>query len=172
MTLSYRRERLVRIKKKNEERLGELASKGRVKALFGSEVTEILEDRVRLRLGERSVELPNDYVFVFAGGEPPFELLRGMGVRFGGERAERAGRPIVLSVRKHQSADLVRRPLAAVGDFRAGFRLTPRPADQATHFASRKVRRCLRPVRERRSAAALLSRPRNQTSRPSRLQRF
>ena len=94
VTLSYRRERLVRIKKKNEERLGELASKGRVKALFGSEVTEILEDRVRLRLGERSVELANDHVFVFAGGEPPFDLLRGMGVRFGGERA---GGPAVPS---------------------------------------------------------------------------
>jgi len=32
-------------------------------------------------------ELPNDYVFVFAGGEPPFELLRRMGVRFGGDAA-------------------------------------------------------------------------------------
>jgi hypothetical protein len=48
-------------------------------------VTEILEDRVRLRVGDRTVELPNDYVFVFAGGEPPFGLLRQMGVRFGGE---------------------------------------------------------------------------------------
>jgi len=85
VTLSYRRERLVRIKKKNEERLGQLMSKGRAKALFGSEVTEILEDRVRLKLGERLVELPNDFVFVFAGGEPPFAFLRQMGVRFGGE---------------------------------------------------------------------------------------
>ena len=85
VTLSYRRERLVRIKKKNEERIGELASKGRVKALFGSEVTEILEDRVRLRVGERAAEIPNDFVFVFAGGEPPFAFLREMGVRFGGE---------------------------------------------------------------------------------------
>ena len=40
---------------------------------------------MRLRDGERSAELPNDFVFVFAGGEPPFELLREMGVRFGGE---------------------------------------------------------------------------------------
>ena len=30
-------------------------------------------------------ELPNDYVFVFAGGEPPFDLLRQMGIRFGGD---------------------------------------------------------------------------------------
>ena len=86
VALSYRRERLVRIKKKNEQRIGELMSKGRAKALFSSEVTEILEDRVRLRMGERKLELPNDHVFVFAGGEPPFELLRGMGIRFGAER--------------------------------------------------------------------------------------
>jgi thioredoxin reductase/NAD-dependent dihydropyrimidine dehydrogenase PreA subunit len=85
VTLSYRREKLVRIKKKNEQRLSEVMGSGRVKALFGSEVTEILEDRVRLKLGERAVELPNDFVFVFAGGEPPFDFLRQMGVRFGGD---------------------------------------------------------------------------------------
>lgn len=85
VTLSYRREKLVRIKKKNEQRLSELMSKGRAKALFGSEVTEIRDDRVRLKMGERTVELPNDFVFVFAGGEPPFDFLRQMGVRFGGE---------------------------------------------------------------------------------------
>ena len=85
VTLSYRREKLVRIKKKNEDRLGELMSKGRARSLFGSEVTEILKDRVRLRQGERAIELPNDYVFVFAGGDPPFGFLREMGVRFGGE---------------------------------------------------------------------------------------
>jgi thioredoxin reductase len=94
VALSYRRERLVRIKKKNEERLSELMSRGRAKALFGSEVQEILEDRVRLKMGERTVELPNDYVFVFAGGEPPFDFLRSMGVRFGGEgRKPAAPRP-------------------------------------------------------------------------------
>jgi thioredoxin reductase (NADPH) len=90
VTLSYRREKLVRIKKKNEERLGELTSKGRVKVLFGSEVTEILGDRVRLKMGERTLELPNDYVFVFAGGEPPFALLRQMGIRFGGDGSKPA----------------------------------------------------------------------------------
>lgn len=90
VTLSYRRDRLVRIKKKNEQRLSELMAKGRAKALFGSEVSEILPDRVRLKMGERVVELPNDYVFVFAGGEPPFGFLRSMGIRFGGEASSQA----------------------------------------------------------------------------------
>jgi hypothetical protein len=44
-------------------------------------------------------ELPNDFVFVFAGGEPPFELLKKAGVKFGGGKsadpasARPAGRP-------------------------------------------------------------------------------
>ena len=91
VTLSYRRDKLVRIKQKNEQRIGELMGQGRTRALFGSEVTEILPDRVRLRLGDRAVELPNDFVFVFAGGDPPFAFLKQMGIRFGGEaRAPRA----------------------------------------------------------------------------------
>ena len=97
--LSYRRDKLVRIKKKNEDRIRELMSKGRARALFGSEVTEILPDRVRLRQGERSIELPNDYVFVFAGGEPPFAFLRQMGIRFGGDP-----KPAATARREHASS--------------------------------------------------------------------
>jgi len=93
VTLSYRREKLVRIKKKNEERIGELLRSGRVRPLFGSEVTEILEDRVHLRVGEKALEVSNDYVLVFAGGEPPFAFLRQMGVRFGGEARPPAPAP-------------------------------------------------------------------------------
>jgi len=93
VTLSYRRDKLVRIKKKNEDRIAEAMRRGSVRPLFGSEVTEILEDRVRLRVEDRAVELPNDYVFVFAGGEPPFGLLRQMGVRFGGEARSGAAAP-------------------------------------------------------------------------------
>ncbi len=84
VTLSYRRDKLVRIKKKNEARIAAALKSGRVRSLFGSEVTEILEDTVRLRVGDRTVELPNDYVLVFAGGEPPFDFLKQIGVRFGG----------------------------------------------------------------------------------------
>jgi thioredoxin reductase/NAD-dependent dihydropyrimidine dehydrogenase PreA subunit len=84
VTLSYRREKLVRIKKKNEDRLAPLLASGRVQPLFGSQVVEIGPDRVHLKVGSEVRELPNDYVFVFAGGEPPFEFLKQCGVRFGG----------------------------------------------------------------------------------------
>jgi thioredoxin reductase/NAD-dependent dihydropyrimidine dehydrogenase PreA subunit len=85
VTLSYRREKLVRIKQKNEDRIQELFKKGTVEAAFSSEVMEILPHSVRLKTGEVTRDLPNDFVFVFAGGEPPFAFLKQMGVRFGGE---------------------------------------------------------------------------------------
>jgi thioredoxin reductase/NAD-dependent dihydropyrimidine dehydrogenase PreA subunit len=85
VTLSYRREKLVRIKKKNEQRVGELLSSRQIEGAFGTEVERIGPSSVRLKSHGGVRELPNDYVFVFAGGEPPFELLRLMGVRFGGD---------------------------------------------------------------------------------------
>lgn len=84
VTLSYRREKLVRIKKKNDERINALIERGTVTPLFGSEVLEIGEREVRLKVGEDERRLPNDYVFVFAGGDPPFAFLKEIGVRFGG----------------------------------------------------------------------------------------
>jgi thioredoxin reductase (NADPH) len=85
VTLSYRREKLVRIKRKNEERIAGLLAKGRIEGAFGTEVEEIGPASVRLKTPRGPREVPNDYVFVFAGGEPPFGLLRQMGVRFGGQ---------------------------------------------------------------------------------------
>jgi thioredoxin reductase len=93
VTISYRREKLVRIKKKNEERIGALLASRRIEGAFGTEVEQIKPSSVGLKATGRTQELPNDFVFVFAGGEPPFELLHRMGVRFGGETA----RPAALS---------------------------------------------------------------------------
>jgi dihydropyrimidine dehydrogenase (NAD+) subunit PreT len=87
VTLSYRREKLVRIKKKNEERITGLLANRRIEGAFGTEVEEIGPTSVRLKTPVGPREVPNDYVFVFAGGEPPFGLLRQMGVRFGGGAA-------------------------------------------------------------------------------------
>jgi thioredoxin reductase (NADPH) len=85
VTLSYRREKLVRIKKKNESRIAELLANRRIEGAFNTDVEEIAPLSVRLKTPGGARELPNDYVFVFAGGEPPFELLRQMGIRFGGD---------------------------------------------------------------------------------------
>src|SRR5688572_6578478 len=87
VTLSYRREKLVRIKRKNEERLAPLLAAGRIRPLFNSRVLEITPDRVRLKVGAGDLVIANDYVFVFAGGDPPFDFLKHCGVRFGGPPA-------------------------------------------------------------------------------------
>ena len=84
VTLSYRREKLVRIKKKNEERFGALLAQGAVRPMFESQVVEIRPGSVVLEAQARQVELRNDHVLVAAGGDPPFTLLKQIGVRFGG----------------------------------------------------------------------------------------
>jgi thioredoxin reductase len=81
VTLSYRREKLVRIKKKNEEAFARATN---IRTLFHSQPVAITPTHVRLDTGDGVIELENDYVFVFAGGVPPFDLLKKSGVRFGG----------------------------------------------------------------------------------------
>lgn len=89
VTLSYRRDRIVRIKKKNQDALDEALASGAIRPLFSSNVSEILEDSVRLTVqkegGEETVEIGNDFVFVFAGGVPPTRFLQSVGVEMGGE---------------------------------------------------------------------------------------
>jgi thioredoxin reductase len=94
VTLSYRREKLVRIKQKNESRIAVLLANRRIEGAFNTDVEEIAPLSVRLKTPDGARELPNDYVFVFAGGEPPFELLRRMGIRFGGDASADSGRSV------------------------------------------------------------------------------
>jgi thioredoxin reductase len=90
VTLSYRREKLVRIKARNEQRFGALVARKAVRLELSSVVESIEERAVRLRTPAGTRSLANDFVFVFAGGDPPFELLRRAGVRFGGRAASAA----------------------------------------------------------------------------------
>lgn len=93
VTLSYRRAGFFRLKRRNEERIKQFTGDGKVRVLFESAVERIDRDAVTLRTREGGVErtqvLKNDQVFVLAGGEPPYDLLRKIGVRFNGGDAER-----------------------------------------------------------------------------------
>ena len=93
VTLSYRRDKFFRLKPRNQDRIDEYMAAGKVRVMFGSHVEGIAADSVLLRFSEDGVErrgkLQNSYVFVLAGGEPPYPLMRNIGVRFGGD-AERA----------------------------------------------------------------------------------
>lgn len=85
VTISYRKNQFFRIKKKNEERIGRLIKERKIQPVFDSNVLEIAPDAVKLRRHEEVVQIPNEFVFVFAGGIPPFKMMKEMGIRFGGE---------------------------------------------------------------------------------------
>jgi thioredoxin reductase (NADPH) len=89
VTISYRKEKLVRLKKKNLETIEALIAKGRIQSALSSNLVEIEPERVLLGFADdRTVAIANDFVFIFAGGVPPFDFLRQLGVRFGGEADE------------------------------------------------------------------------------------
>jgi putative YpdA family bacillithiol system oxidoreductase len=85
VTISYRKSQFFRIKKKNENRINSLIAEKKIRPIFNSNVLEIKEISVRLRTEDEIKEISNDYVFVFAGGLPPFKMLKEIGIRFGGE---------------------------------------------------------------------------------------
>jgi len=89
VTLSYRKENFFRLKPRNEERILDYEAKGRVRVAFSSNVRRVEAESVDLELADGRVEtLRNDFAFVFAGGEPPYPLLRQIGIQFGGNRSE------------------------------------------------------------------------------------
>jgi thioredoxin reductase (NADPH) len=79
--LSYRGDKINRPKEKNIKRLKDAVKKGQVELLLSSTVKEIGEDRIVLdQQGEVRV-LPNDHVFVFAGGILPTKFLQDAGIK-------------------------------------------------------------------------------------------
>jgi thioredoxin reductase/ferredoxin len=101
VTLSYRKPAFFRLKSRNQERIQRFASEGKVQVLFNSAVQRIDRDSVTLQVSEGGVDstraLANDFTFVLIGGEPPYALLRGMGVRFHGDVAESGAESPVLA---------------------------------------------------------------------------
>ncbi len=91
VTLSYRRNAFFRIKSRNREGLEKASAEGKVSVILNSQVQLIDRDYVKIDVNDEEGGDPEvkrvayDYVFVFAGGEPPYPLLQKVGVSFGGE---------------------------------------------------------------------------------------
>jgi thioredoxin reductase len=83
VTLSYRKEQFSRIKERNAKRIDECRRNGKINVAFNSVPVKIREDSVTLEVGGQLQELPNDYVWIFAGGTPPYDFLKKIGVQFG-----------------------------------------------------------------------------------------
>lgn len=88
VTLSYRKPELLRIKQRNAERIAPLIADGRVDFRGATTVGAIEAERVALQGPDGPAVLPNDDVFILAGGIPPFGLLREVGVTFGGDQQD------------------------------------------------------------------------------------
>jgi thioredoxin reductase (NADPH) len=82
VTLSYRKSEFTRIKDRNATRLAALAKQKKVNVLLNSEIRSIGAQDVVVETPAGQQVLKNDYVFIFAGGEMPFEFLRKIGIQF------------------------------------------------------------------------------------------
>lgn len=80
VTLSYRKGEFTRIKERNKTHIDDCLARKKIDLQFNSEVKEILEDKILLQTPDGVKELPNDYVFIFAGGELPNEFLKKIGI--------------------------------------------------------------------------------------------
>jgi thioredoxin reductase/Pyruvate/2-oxoacid:ferredoxin oxidoreductase delta subunit len=80
--VSYRRGAFSRIKPGNLERMEAAVESGRIEVSWSTEVVRIAEREVVLRFGGGSERaIPNDAVFVFAGGVLPTRFLEECGVQ-------------------------------------------------------------------------------------------
>lgn len=80
VTISYRKEEFTRIKERNRQHIDEYVRKKKINVIFQSEVKQIWEKEVVLQANGIETTLPNDFVFIFAGGELPNEFLKKIGV--------------------------------------------------------------------------------------------
>lgn len=85
VSISYRKGSFFRVKKKNEDRITKLIAEKKVHSIFDSQVVEVREKSVILKTKDGPLEIPNDFVIVQIGGIPPFDMLKKMGIQFGGE---------------------------------------------------------------------------------------
>jgi len=83
VTLSYRRDAFSRIKKRNADHIEEYSRAGKINVILNSIPVEFQKDRVIVSAGGKLQTLPNDFVWIFAGGTPPTDFLKKIGVGFG-----------------------------------------------------------------------------------------
>ena len=83
VTLSYRQSTFGRIKERNAKRIEDSVRKGKLNVLFNSNPMEFTETSVVLDVNGVRQEIANDFVWIFAGGTPPNDFLKKIGVGFG-----------------------------------------------------------------------------------------
>jgi thioredoxin reductase len=85
VTISYRRGEFSRLKDRNAKRIEEHIQSRKIEVLFNSAPTEFRVGSAAIECGDQVRELPNDFVWIFAGGIPPSDFLKASGIAFGSE---------------------------------------------------------------------------------------
>jgi thioredoxin reductase len=88
VTLSYRKDKFARIKQKNKEKIQQAIDSKKIDTIFNSNLVEIKEKTgILLNESKQKIEIENDLVYIFAGGELPTQFLQNAGIeikkRFG-----------------------------------------------------------------------------------------
>jgi thioredoxin reductase len=83
VTLSYRKDVFSRLKERNNQRIRECMRRGNPTVIFNSQPVEIRARSVVLEVPGGTREIPNDFVWVFAGGTPPNAFLEKVGIQMG-----------------------------------------------------------------------------------------
>lgn len=83
VTLSYRSNSFSRIKPKNLERINQAIKNKKVNVILNSEVSDILDNSVIMRVKDVADPkvIENDLVFIFAGGILPTKFLEEIGIK-------------------------------------------------------------------------------------------
>ena len=77
VTLSYRSAAFKRIKPKNDAKIKQAVADGKIEMLFNSNLSSVAENEIDLTLKNGEVlQLKNDLVYIFAGGELPTQFLQ------------------------------------------------------------------------------------------------
>jgi thioredoxin reductase/Pyruvate/2-oxoacid:ferredoxin oxidoreductase delta subunit len=110
VTLSYRSGQFSRIKERNTKRIEQCIASGKIEVLFNSSPTEFTPEAAVLDVQGTRREIPNDFVWIFAGGIPPYDFLKKLGIQFGMRdlTLEASGEARKIAVEKKQTAEASR----------------------------------------------------------------
>ena len=86
--LSYRKDKFSRLKPKNREKIEKAVADKLIRVVYNSNLVSINEKSVLMSIeGDAAMEIENDLVYIFAGGELPTSFLQNAGIevskRFG-----------------------------------------------------------------------------------------
>lgn len=116
VTLSYRSERFSRIKERNAKRIEDCMRSGKVKVLFESNPVEFKPQSVIIDVKGTKRDIPNDFVWIFAGGTPPNAFLKKIGVGFGTrDLTSQASEEAIQRAAESQQADCTSATAAVTG---------------------------------------------------------